>query len=231
MNSFVLLSLLGGLLAVDDRAGWQSLLAQPIFIGLLVGFATGETSTALAVGLSLELVWLSLVPVRGSRRPDQVLGAITGAGCAGVLTKLSGEPSAALAAVGVLLGLVAGELGGLVTGRLFGVLSGALARVTFSPDAGVHATARKILWVHAGSILYIFAVETLVVLGCLALGSRAADWVTRWAGEPLSAAAAYWNALLPAFGLAAVILLFWRRDHRLAMALGVVSAALVRWLG
>ena len=92
MDLFFLLALIGGFLAVDDRAGWQSLLAQPIFASLLVGAITGEIAAALPVGLILEFVWLSILPMRGSRRPDQVLGAIVGSGTACLLAKLASDP-------------------------------------------------------------------------------------------------------------------------------------------
>ena len=77
-EEIVLLSLLAGILAIDDKAGWQSLLSQPLFAGVVVGMLLGEVTTALKVGLVLELVWLSVMPMRATRRPDAVAGAVVG---------------------------------------------------------------------------------------------------------------------------------------------------------
>ena len=78
MSPFLLLSLVAGALAVDERAGWQSLLGQPIFSALLVGVITGQMYVALATGLVLELIWLSIMPMRGVKHPNRVTGGIVG---------------------------------------------------------------------------------------------------------------------------------------------------------
>jgi mannose/fructose/N-acetylgalactosamine-specific phosphotransferase system component IIC len=231
MSSLALLSLLAGILAVDDRAGWQSLLAQPIFVALLVGWITGETSAALPVGVSLELVWLSVVPIRGSGRPDPVLGAVTGAGCAALLAKGSPEASAVTIGVSVLLGLAAGELGGRLVGKLIGYLGSALGRVTISQSESGRATARRITGLHVGAVAYIAGVEALVAFAFLTVGFTMAAWTIPRAGASLSTAAAYGSFLLPALGVAAVIHLFWRWGGRRAMVFGAVLSALVLWLG
>ena len=46
----MLYTMLGGFLAVDHRAGWQGLLAQPVFAAAVIGFIVGEVEIALAVG-------------------------------------------------------------------------------------------------------------------------------------------------------------------------------------
>lgn len=232
MNSFVLLSLLCGLLAVDDRAGWQSLLAQPVFVAVLVGLVTGEMAATLPVGLSLELVWLSVLPVRGARRPDQVLGAITGAGCSGLLVSLSGEQRVVVASgVGVFLGLLTGELGGHVTGRLSGGLNRILSGVTLRAHTGARAAARRIAWLHGGAIAYIFAVEALVAFVCLALGFRVADWMAERVTGSMARTAGSWMLLLPVLGVAGVMHVFWRREFWRMTVFGAVVAILIFWLG
>ena len=72
LEEILLLSALGGLLALDERVGWQSLLSQPVISGAVVGFVFGDFVTGVSVGVVLELVWLSILPMRGMRRPDAV---------------------------------------------------------------------------------------------------------------------------------------------------------------
>ena len=231
MNPFILLSLIGGLLAVDDRAGWQSLLAQPVFAAAFVGLVTGEMAVALPVGLILELVWLSILPMRGSRRPDQVLGAITGAGSACLVAKLTGDPRVALlASVGALLGLIAGELGGYVSNRLFRSLNQMLSGANFGADSGRRATVGKLAWMHAASIGYTFIAESIAVFAFLTLGFNIAEWSTGRVGGALADRAIVWSSLVAAIGAAAVLRMYWRQQLRRVLVLSFVMVILVLWL-
>jgi mannose/fructose/N-acetylgalactosamine-specific phosphotransferase system component IIC len=231
MNPFILLSLTGGLLAVDDRAGWQSLLAQPVFAAAFVGLIAGEMAVALPVGLILELVWLSILPMRGSKRPNQALGAITGAGSVCLVAKLTGDPRVALlASVGALLGLIAGELGGYLSNRLHRVLNEMLGVAGFRADAGRRATAARLTWMHAASIGYIFVVESIMAFAFLSFGYNVAEWSTDRVGGTLSDGAILWTSLASAIGVAAVVQLYWRRQTRRVLLLSWVLAVLVLWL-
>jgi len=230
MDPFLSLSLIGGLLAVDDRAGWQSLLAQPIFAALLVGFVFGEVAVALPVGLILELVWLSILPMRGSRRPDQVLGAITGAGVACLLVKLSGDPRVLLASsVGGLIGLIAGELGGYLVTVSSGILNRRLSRVRFVA-ADQQSTSAKLSAIHAGAIGYIFVVEAVITFVFLTVGFPIAEWCTARIGGSFAAGIVSWSVLAPAIGAAAVVQLYWRPQLKRVLILSAVMVLLILWL-
>jgi mannose/fructose/N-acetylgalactosamine-specific phosphotransferase system component IIC len=231
MNPFIVLSLIAGLLAIDDRAGWQSLLAQPVFAALLVGLVTGEVAAALPVGLALELIWLSILPMRGSRKPDQVLGAVTGAGVASLLASLAGDLRLLLVgAVGVLLGLIAGELGGRLSNALFKLLNRFLSRVELGRQASRRATVGKLLWLHTGSLAYIFTVEALFALVFLSVGFGIAEWFTAQTGGTVAKGIVNWTSLLPAFGAAAVVQLYWRQQLKRVLILSAVMVILVLWL-
>jgi PTS system mannose-specific IID component len=231
MNPFILLSLIGGLLGVDDRAGWQSLLAQPVFAATFVGLVTGEVAVALPVGLVLELVWLSILPMRGSMRPDQALGAIVGSGSVCLVAKYAGDPRIALlASVGILIGLVAGELGGHVSNRFLRTLNRRLCGVSFAADSGRRATAARLAWLHAGSLAYIFFVEALTVLVLLAPGYKLAEWSTARVDGLVADGAIVWSSLVAAIGAAAVVRMYWRRQTRRVLLLSVVLVVLVLWI-
>lgn len=231
MNPFILLSLTGGLLAIDDRAGWQSLLAQPVFAAAFVGLVTGEMAVALPVGLVLELVWLSILPMRGSRRPDQVVGAITGAGSVCLVAKLTGDPRVALlASVGALIGLIAGEVGGYVSNRLYRFLNQMLSGASFATGSGRRATVGKLAWMHAASIGYILVAESIAVFAFLSLGFNIADWLTGRVGGLLADGAILWSSLVTAIGAAAVLRMYWRQQLRRVVVLSFVMVVLVLWL-
>ena len=122
MPDLLLIALIAGLLAIDDRAGWQSLLGEPVFSSLIVGLLLGEVAHALQVGVVLQLAWLSIGAARGTRRPHTVVGGIVGATSAAmVLSKNEDARTAVVVAAGVLAGLLAAEIGAMVS-RAPGVL-------------------------------------------------------------------------------------------------------------
>lgn len=231
MNSFLVLSLIGGLLAVDDRAGWQSLLAQPVFGALLVGAAVGELQTAMAVGLTLELIYLSIFPMRGLRRPDQVAGAVVGAGSAALVVHLTADPRSALViGVGVLAGLFAGEISGRAAAPLFARQNRYLGSVRFPDETPSKRIDRRLTWVHAGSVCYIFIVEFVIVWVLLRLGFYATETITRYVGDGLAAGIEDWLAVLPALGAAALVYTFWHQHLKRVLIVSAVMVVLVLWL-
>ncbi len=231
MNSFVILGIIGGILAVDHRAGWQSLLAQPVFAALAVGFAIGQVEIALAVGVVLELVYLSIVPMRGARIPDQIAAGVVGPGAAGLLVQNTGDPRFVfVGAIGIFIGLLAGEVGARITAPLLGLQNRMLSGIEFPPDVGRKSTVRRIFWIHVVSIGFIFFVEALLVLFLGAAGYYAGDRLTRFADGSLVEGAIKWSLLVPAIGAASLIHLFWQHHLRRALLVCAVVVVIFLWL-
>jgi len=108
-----LTSLLGGVAALDATPVAQTLLSQPLVTATLLGWLWGDWSTALGVGVVLQILAASTLPI-GARTPeDYATGGVVGAGLALVLAPPVGLPpwrdSAQL--VGVLAGMVAATAG------------------------------------------------------------------------------------------------------------------------
>jgi len=116
MHDVLLIAIIAGLLSLDDRAGWQSLLGEPVFSSLLVGLATGHVAVALRCGVALQFAWLSVGAARGSRRPHVVAGGVVGAGAACLALGRTGDPRELyVIATAVFTGLLAGEAGAFVS--------------------------------------------------------------------------------------------------------------------
>jgi mannose/fructose/N-acetylgalactosamine-specific phosphotransferase system component IIC len=231
MSPFLLLSLIAGALAVDERAGWQSLLAQPVFAALIVGAVTGELQAAMAVGVVLELVWLSVLPMRGLRRPDQVAGAIVGSGTASLLIHLTADPRTALiAGAGVVVGLVAGEVGGKLGQPVYAFQNRYLGNVEFAVESERGGTVRRVLALQVGSLLFIFVVETCLVGLLLLVGYFSAEILTRHLGGTLIEGIDLWYVMLPALGVAALIHTYWHQHLKRVLILSAVMVILVLWL-
>lgn len=108
-----LTALLGGVAALDATPVAQTLLSQPLVTSALLGWLWGDWATALSVGVLLQILAASTLPI-GARTPeDYAAGGVVGAGVALVLAPDGGlqpwRESAQLA--GVLVGLVAATAG------------------------------------------------------------------------------------------------------------------------
>ncbi len=209
MGYYILLSILAGLLAVDDRAGWQSLLAQPIFAGLLAGFLVGEPMTGLAAGLLLEFVWLSILPMRGTRRPDHIAGSVVGSGTAALLIHQTGDPRFVfITAVGVLSGLASGLLAMRLTKPFLELREKRFSRLSLTASDIDTGGLRSM---HLANIFEIFIIEAAAVFILLhlfvylgtALSSSMNQWIIR--------GAVYWQSIIPVFGAAALIRIYWHK--------------------
>src|SRR5712675_1303985 len=109
MHDLLLIAVIAAVLAVDDRAGWQSLAGEPVFSSLLVGLVFGHVGAALRCGVALQVVWLSIGAARGSRRPHAVVGGVVGAGAACLSLHKTGDPREPLViAAAVFCGLLSG---------------------------------------------------------------------------------------------------------------------------
>ncbi len=105
--------LLGGVAALDATPLAQTLLSQPLVTATILGLVWGDLGTALQVGLVLQVLAASTMPV-GSRTPeDYAVGGVVGAGVALGLAQQGsfGMVREASAMLGVLCGMVTATAG------------------------------------------------------------------------------------------------------------------------
>lgn len=231
MSTIIVLSLMAGILAVDHRVGWQGLLAQPVFVGAGIGLLTGQIGTALAVGLVLELIYLSILPMRGARISDQIAGAVVGCGTASHLMSSSGDPRVVfIGAIGVFVGLLAGELSARITAPFLAVQNRILSGVDFPAETPRRTLVHKVFWLHTGAAVYVFVVEALSVLILLSAGYFAGGKLTRLVGGALVEGTEYWSYVVPAVGAASLIHLYWQHHLRRILILCAVVTVILLWL-
>ncbi|HSM04816.1 MAG TPA: PTS sugar transporter subunit IIC [Longimicrobiales bacterium] len=104
--TWVLLIVLGGLVALDGAALIQTMISRPLVAGTLAGAVLGDAALGLQVGAILELFLLVAVPAGGGRMPDGGIAAVVAVAAA---TAAPGPGGLALAIAG---GLIWGELAG-----------------------------------------------------------------------------------------------------------------------
>jgi mannose/fructose/N-acetylgalactosamine-specific phosphotransferase system component IIC len=105
--------LLGGIAALDATPVAQTLLSQPLVTATILGALWGNLALALQVGIVLQILAASTLPV-GARTPeDYAVGGVVGAGVA--LALASQQPFEvsrnASALIGVFAGMIAAMIG------------------------------------------------------------------------------------------------------------------------
>ena len=160
MHDLVIIAIIAGVLALDDRAGWQSLAGEPVFSSLIIGLVFGHVGAALRCGVVLQMVWLSIGAARGSRRPNTVVGGVVGAGAACLSLHKTGDPREPLVmAAAVLCGLLAGEAGQWAGARAGTVRERWLQNFRLPQDATV--ASRNITLHVVGSAAYTAVADAL----------------------------------------------------------------------
>lgn len=125
----LVLSLLGGALSLDATAALQIMVSQPLVSAVIAGAVVGDLGLALAVGATLQLVWMGVLPVGAAPFPDGAVAGVAGVGTGSILL-LSGMPHGLAVAAAAVVALCAGAAGQKVTSvvRRFNVRYAEIAR-------------------------------------------------------------------------------------------------------
>jgi len=99
----ILVSIVGGLIALDRTAAFQVMVSRPLAAAPLIGLILGQPLVGLIVGPLLELLWISRLPLGGSIPPHECLGAVLTTAAPILALHSSGEPGPALITLALLL--------------------------------------------------------------------------------------------------------------------------------
>ena len=116
-STIALLSIVAGLLALDMTEALQIMVSQPVVAGSIAGALVGDVPLGLAVGATLQLVWLGVLPVGGAPFPDSAVASVVGVGLAALLARGGAGAGWALA-LGLLVAIATGAIGGRLVGLL-----------------------------------------------------------------------------------------------------------------
>lgn len=72
----ILIGLLGSLLILDTTIVLQSLISQPLFTCTILGWIFGDIQLGLQLGIYLQILWLSIIPVGKTVIPEGNTAAI-----------------------------------------------------------------------------------------------------------------------------------------------------------
>jgi mannose/fructose/N-acetylgalactosamine-specific phosphotransferase system component IIC len=108
----VLVSLLGGALALDGTSVGQFMVSRPLVAGSFTGWLLGNPALGILVGAILELYVLVSFPSGGARYPEGATATVVAVASASAVDAPGALP------LGVAAGLVWGQVGGLSVSAL-----------------------------------------------------------------------------------------------------------------
>ena len=88
LNELILISIFGGLMALDNTEAFQTMVSQPLVIGPLVGFLLGDVSCGLKIGILFQLMAIWVMPIGTATFPDPATGSVVGSCGFIILTRL-----------------------------------------------------------------------------------------------------------------------------------------------
>lgn len=227
MGPIVPTLVLGGVAALDATPAGQTLLSQPLVTATLLGLAWGNLETALLVGIVLQVLAASTMPV-GARTPeDFAAGGVVGSGLALLLA--SEQPFLvtrdACAMVGTLAGLLVATLGVPIV-KWQRRMNEGLARWT--EDAVRGGDAGALARAHGAAIVMAFAVGVSFTAVSIGLGAWAGRGLVAHESIRLAKAWALAQPLWLGLGIAQVLNAFLQR--RLLRGVLFAAALLLAWL-
>ena len=170
MEPILAVSLVGGALAIDNRAGVRLMLSQPVCGGLITGILLGSPADGFFAGALLQMLFLGWVSLRSRAMPDLTLGGVAAAAFYATGRRaLAGDPSldGLMLALSLALALAV-ALAGLALYRVWESRSWVLAERALAL-ASVGRTGRAAA-IHFSTIAVHFAAGFVVTGASLLAG-------------------------------------------------------------
>lgn len=87
-----IVSLVGGLIALDRTAAFQFMISRPVVAAPVIGAIVGDLEAGIKVGMIIELLWIGYLPVGASVPPDETIVAILITAVAVLSRRIIGGP-------------------------------------------------------------------------------------------------------------------------------------------
>ena len=215
----LLLSTLGGVLALDATSLGQFMVSRPLVGGALAGWLLGDPVLGLEVGAILELFHIGVMPAGGSQVPEAGPASVA---AVAVAASLGGAPGLVL---GTVVGLVTSNLGGMTIGVQRHVSAVLIGRVESGAATPGHLDVAHL----AVMVLDFFRGAAVTAVAALAgtwLAGALGSWWTLGYGPTvgivLVGASIHLGALLKGFG-------GWR-SRRVVFMVGVAAGIVGAYL-
>lgn len=116
LTEIVLISLWGGLVALDTTAFLQVMTSRPIVACTVVGLILGNVPLGFTLGLLLELAYITELPVGAAKFDESNVGAVAAAAIAEFAVRRLPERVDAVIVVALVLAIPISRVGGMLVG-------------------------------------------------------------------------------------------------------------------
>ena len=218
-----MLSLVGGLIALDTTAVLQGLISQPLISGIILGWLTGNITLGLHMGLLLQLLWLNQLPVGAAKIPEGNLASIIAVIVTIRLDVFFGNSQNILILLVILYTLFISWLGTVITTF---IRNGNVRLLDF-----VLRTLKKdhihiLSGVHIGSILLQLAIQTAVIFTAVLIGQRLIHEILLVLPEEWNSIARYIELAVIGSGVGLTLTLYKDKKDVLFLLLGAALGLL-----
>lgn len=193
----LLLSALGGVLALDATSLGQFMVSRPLVGGALTGWLLGDPVLGLEVGAILELFHIGGMPAGGTRVPETGPASVASVA---VAVSLGGAPGIIL---GTVVGLVTSQLGGMTIGVQRHVSAVLIGRVEAGAATPGHLDAAHLAVIALDFFRGAAVTAVAVSTGTWLAGALGPWWALGYGptvGIVLVGASIHLGALLKGFG-------------------------------
>lgn len=187
---------------LDRVAVAQLQICRPLVAATVAGAVLGNAATGLALGLSLELLWLARLPVGVVLPPDDTQAAIAATGLAVLAPNWGLEDPMAARAFGLLFAAAAAPLGE-VGDRMVRTANIHLQRL--AAEAVQTDRLARLSRLHLRGVLHFASASLLFLLLLWALGLAILIPGGPWLQTVLAAPAPFILAFCPLLGIVAIV--------------------------
>lgn len=158
--SLILISLIGGIVAIDTTASFQLMISQPVVVCPVIGLIFGHPEIGIEMGILLELPWLVNLPCGGQHGSDGNLGAVVAAGLAIYFASLQINTENIIIIISIIYGLAVARFG---TYSIEFVRRANVSLVHNADKAAADSDMKKISMLNLTGVLYSFFMGFAVV--------------------------------------------------------------------
>lgn len=163
----LIISFIGGLIAIDTASGWQVMFSQPVVSCPIIGLLFGSPELGLLMGILLELPWLINIPLGGVHGSEGNLGAVVATALSIYLKSHEVNTENIIVIISIIYSLVVSRVGIFLVDY---VRRANLMLIHLADRAALQGDLRRITWLNITGVFYSFFLGFLLVGLGFALG-------------------------------------------------------------
>jgi len=163
----LLISFIGGMVAVDTASGRQVMISQPVVACPIIGLIFGEPQLGLLLGILLELPWLINIPMGGVHGSAGNLGAVVATALAIFLKKKDMNTENIIVIISIMYSLAISRVGSNLVEYM---RKANLTLIHLADDAANQADFKRITRLNMIGLFYSFILGLGLVFVGYSLG-------------------------------------------------------------